>query len=72
MIKTISFKKLGKFDYTNLNIFCFKSIFLSLDKVMKVVITKKISYSIKRYGLLLFNHYIAFEQKSLINTFNIV
>ncbi len=61
MSKIIQFKKPDKLDYTNSNAFRPISLFSTLSKAIKVVVAERIRDTVKRYSLLLLNHYGALK-----------
>lgn len=64
MAKIIPLKKPGKPDYADLNAFRPISLLSTLSKAIEAVIAVRISYLVKKHGLLPLNHYGALKRKS--------
>ncbi len=69
MAKIITLKNPGKPDFSDPNAFRPISLFSKLSKAIKAVITERISYLVKRQGLLSLNHYGALKQKCTADAF---
>ena len=54
-------------DYTDPNAFCPISLLSTLSQAIEAVIAERISYFVKKYGLLPLNHYGALKRKCTID-----